>query len=194
MTQVFLSKPLNSFSHRLENGLKLAGLAKCQQVWLVLYGFLKIRLRRLIIRVCRYKNGMKRSRPFHVVAALITLFSVLFMQFAVASYACPTWKFGQAEQAAAMPMAVSMEMSDMSGCGGIDRENPNLCHAESHQLSQSLDKPELPHVQSFVPIRLIAAVMPANLIGPADPSRSTPDIQARTTAPPVAIRNCCFRF
>ena len=39
---------------------------------------------------------MNRSRPFRVVAALIAAFGVLFMQLAVASYACPTMKLGHA--------------------------------------------------------------------------------------------------
>ncbi|MEC4722856.1 MULTISPECIES: hypothetical protein [Noviherbaspirillum] len=136
---------------------------------------------------------MRKSRPSRIVAALVALFSVLFMQFAVAAYACPTLHLGQANDTMDMSADVN-GMATMSGCAGVDIEKPNLCQADSHKGKLSLDKPELPNVPSFAPAQLLAIVIPVHLSIPSAPSTSPAGILARTTAPPLSIRHCCFRI
>lgn len=136
---------------------------------------------------------MKKSSPSSVVAALVALFSVLFMQFAVAAYACPTLRIGQVNATVNMS-ADDHGMENMSGCAGVDVEKPNLCQADSHKGKLSLDKPEPPNVPSFAPAQLLAIVLPVHPSILSAPSIASAGILARTTAPPVSIRNCCFRI
>lgn len=135
---------------------------------------------------------MKKSRPSRFVAALIALFSVLFMQFAVASYVCPTMNMGDTGSAS-MSMS-SMSYQSMPECEGIDTNQPNLCHAHDHAGSQSLDKPELPKVQAFSPVALVAALESTDFVDHPVPIQSELFLITRTTAPPLSIRNCCFRI
>jgi hypothetical protein len=118
---------------------------------------------------------MTRYRPFPAVTALLLAISVLFMQFAVAAYACPS-------------------MVKMDGCAGMDMAAPSLCHAHDHSGSQSLDKPPTPAIAPFVATGMIAVIDAVGDGFPTRPERPTPFLLARATAPPVAIRNCCFRI
>ncbi len=128
---------------------------------------------------------MKLSRPSRFVAALVTLFSLLFTQLAVAAYACP------AQGSAPMAMSAAMGNGDMAGCQGMDQHA--LCAAHCDPGHQSLDTPGSPHVQPFVPAALAVVLAAGATLQPVmarrDPYRLT-----RTTAPPLAIRNCCFRI
>ena len=134
---------------------------------------------------------MKLSRPSRLFAALLVLVSMLFMQLAVAGYACPSLNVG--------PVGETMSMSTdgdqaMAGCEGIDKSQPSLCHAHYQAGNQSLDKPPAPHVPPFV-----AAALTLVFINIAHVSNSTvaqPNslLLARSTAPPLSIRNCCFRI
>lgn len=133
---------------------------------------------------------MKLSRPSRFIAAFIALFSMLFMQLAVAGYACPELNIGLVSQSVAM----SADAGSMPGCEDMDQEQPSLCHAHAQAGKQSLDKPELPHVQSFVAAALTLVFRD---IAPAySPLAAQPDsvLLTRSTAPPLAIRNCCFRI
>lgn len=131
---------------------------------------------------------MKLARPTRLVAALIALISLLFMQLAVASYTCP----GMAKALSASGMH---DMHDMHGCaGGIDKQQPGLCHAHGHASQQSLDKPEPPPVQPFVAVALTQVLSPIDATHhPSRPAQNALFL-TRTTAPPLAIRHCCFRI
>lgn len=133
---------------------------------------------------------MKLSRRSRFIAAFIALFSMLFMQLAVAGYACPEFKVGLVNKSVAM----SADAGSMPGCEGMDQEQPSLCHAHAQAGKQSLDKPELPHVPSFV---AAALTLVFDDIEPAyDSIAAQPNsvLLTRATAPPLAIRNCCFRI
>jgi hypothetical protein len=133
---------------------------------------------------------MRPSRPSRVVAAFIALISILFMQFAVASYACPG--LAQVEETASAPSTMSGQ--GLSTCHHVEMEQPGLCHAHIQAVKQSLDKPELPHVQPFVAIRLARLLSSVDVIH-SPPATPVETVQlARATAPPLAIRNCCFRI
>lgn len=120
---------------------------------------------------------------------LFALVSLLFMQLAVASYACPqdASKVTQVKimAEANMPCAESMVMA-------LDENQPSLCHAHCQAGQQSADKHELPS-----PVAITA--WPADFsLEVSLPVFSRAPLQAphlhRTTAPPLAIRNCCFRL
>lgn len=135
---------------------------------------------------------MRSSRQFRFVAALIALFSMLFMQLAVASYACPNLRTGQASATVAMPAGSTAET--MSGCADIDMEQPSLCHAHSQVGNQSLDKPNLPQVQPFVAVGLMQAQVVTDAAYHPLPAQPRPLVLTRITAPSLSIRNCCFRI
>jgi len=134
---------------------------------------------------------MSLTRPSRFVAALIALFSVLFMQFAVAAYACPGMGTGQAGSAA---MADGMDDQSMSACEGMDMAQPGLCHAYGQADNLSLDKPPLPNIAPFVPIALILAWSSVDIVGMSTAAQPEPVSLVRATAPPLSIRNCCFRI
>jgi len=132
---------------------------------------------------------MIRNRHQRLITVLFALVSLLFMQLAVAGYICPGSGSKIAEAAAmaeaGMSCAESMSLN-------MDDQQPNLCQAHCQAGHQSADKHELSS-----PVAISA--LPANFsLQIALPVFSEAPLQAphlqRTTAPPVAIRNCCFRL
>lgn len=132
---------------------------------------------------------MTRNRRHRLITVLFALVSLLLMQLAVAGYVCPSSGSKIAEVTtmaeARMPCAESMPLS-------MDDEQPNLCRAHCQAGQQSADKHEL-----LSPVALGA--LPGDFsLHVAIPVFSEALLQAphlqRTTAPPVAIRNCCFRL
>ena len=132
---------------------------------------------------------MTRNRRTRLITVLFALVSLLFMQLAVAGYACPGTGSKDAEVAAmaeaGMPCAESMSLN-------MDDEQPNLCHAHCQTGQQTADKFELPS-----PVAI--SVLPADFTLPVTvPVFSGAPLQAphlkRTTAPSVVIKNCCFRI
>lgn len=147
---------------------------------------------------------MKLTRPSRLIAACVMLFSMLFMQLAVAAYACPgvTMQHAQMEPTKTennqdmhkLFMAEHSSVADMAGCTGEDAVQPNLCQAFDHTGHQSLDKPNVPSVSSFIPTTLLLALFTADS---SKLSQSfAPQLQklTRTTAPPLSIQHCCFRI
>lgn len=132
---------------------------------------------------------MKLSRSSRVVAAFIALFSILFMQLAVASYACPSLSAGHGAQAVA-----AMPTGDMAGCHDMDPVQPSLCHAYGQSGNQSLDKPAVPPLQPFLAVGFGLPVTPLEAAHPPAFAFSRTTFLTHATAPPVAIRHCCFRI
>jgi len=123
---------------------------------------------------------MKFRRTSRIVAAMVALFSMLFMQLAVASYACPS---------AANPVATGAQ------CAGMDPAQPSLCKAKATNLAakQALDKPDLPPVLPFVAADL-AGIVIADAWAPDSAEGATaPPGLARSLSPPHSIEHCCFR-
>ncbi|MFZ6747014.1 hypothetical protein ACO0LC_27615 [Undibacterium sp. JH2W] len=135
---------------------------------------------------------MKLSRPHRLLTALIILFSMLFMQFAVASYVCPGHITGSEIPA----LSGDISFVAMGDCAGMDKEQPALCHAHADDpySKQSLDKPQTPDVQPFVLAGLTLTLQLTDTAGL--PPERQPQLShlARSSAPPIAIRNCCFRI
>ena len=140
---------------------------------------------------------MRLTRRSRLATALFALISVLFMQLAVAAYACPSLQPAEVAEAAdtAMQMDDMADHDAMSGCEGVvDQEQPALCYAHSQVGHQSLDKPAMPDVPPSVAVVLVpviadihAAYRPLSLH--ADATWLMPD-----SSPPLSIRNCCFRI
>lgn len=133
------------------------------------------------------RKSMRLPRQSRFVAAMLAIVSVLFMQLAIAGYACPSIRIASIAASTA-----AIDHHGMPGCSGMDMDKPTPCHGLGGQ--QSLDKPESPHVFPFIAATLVQAlshVDPAySTIAP--PRRSL--FLTRTTAPPLPIQNCCFRI
>lgn len=140
---------------------------------------------------------MKRlSRPSRLVAAAITLFSILFMQLAVAAYACPALSVQHdsalAGTFARMPAYEAQD--DMPPCHEMDPVQPSLCDAYHQADSQSLDKPAVPPLQPFLAVGFGLPLLPLEAGHSPDSTSINSAFLTRATAPPVAIRHCCFRI
>jgi hypothetical protein len=132
---------------------------------------------------------MRYSRRNRFVAAVVALFGLLFMQLAVAAYACP--KLAAVQQRAVMLDASGQPMVD---CPEVDKQSPSLCQAHSQKAAQSLDKAEPPSIQPFTANGLIMHVVMPEEPAASGPGIAAASLQACSTAPPIAIRNCCFRL
>src|SRR2546423_13094146 len=132
---------------------------------------------------------MRLPRKHRVLAALIALFGMLFMQLAVASYACPGLRHGGPQQ------AVDGDAGPMQpGCDHLDPVTPALCHAHCLDGQSSLDKPQNP-VAAPAAVIVAAILTPIEPLLPASSSGAQPEYAlSRITSPPIAIRHCCFRI
>lgn len=130
---------------------------------------------------------MNQARPARLVAACIALFSMLFMQLALAAYACPNLS---PQQPPAMLDGAGQPMAD---CEEADPESPALCHADTYRVTPSLEKPDMPAVLPFV-----AAGFALSLLWPegqaAIPQPPPVFLHASGSSPPLAIRHCRFRL
>lgn len=141
--------------------------------------------------MCSIVSDMNLPRRSRLIAAAITLFSILFMQLAVASYACPALDLGENQ---AVQAVSNMPVGDMDSCDESDPEQPSLCYAHGQAGNQSLDKPGAPSLQPFL---AIGFWLPLAAIDVAPHPASTAHQSTffrHATAPPLAIRNCCFRI
>jgi hypothetical protein len=137
---------------------------------------------------------MRQTRRSRLITAFFALVSVLFMQLAVAAYACPTLQAGQPVNPVAMSLDVG-EHESMVGCEGmVDTEQPSLCHAHSRVGNQSLDKPAVPDVTPSLAIMLVPAVGDLDIAFRPVSTHAQSSWLMRGSAPPLSIRNCCFRI
>lgn len=134
---------------------------------------------------------MRLPRSCRFVTAVIALFSILFMQLAVAAYACPALDVGQTSQAMA---AAAMPDMDMADCHETDPVQPSLCHAYGQVGKQSLDKPAVPPLQPFMAVGFGLSAIPLEARQPPLALVPKAPFLAHATAPPLAIRHCCFRI
>lgn len=146
------------------------------------------------LRATYIAANMKRSGLSRFVTAIIALLSMLFMQLALASYACPDYvKKGPEQQE--LVMSTQAAMPSMDACMKADPSQPSLCNAHGQQVDRySLDKPQNPPVQAFAPAGWALPLHPIGLGDRATPNPLQTGALSRATAPPVAIRHCCFRI
>jgi hypothetical protein len=134
---------------------------------------------------------MKLPRTSRLVVAAITLFSILFMQLAVASYVCPALTIPHHQPELADGHAATEEAAP---CPEPDAAQPSLCHALDQAGNQSLDKPELPALPPFLVVGFWEAATPDEAGPDSTPHTLQLSSLQHATAPPVAIRHCCFRI
>lgn len=134
----------------------------------------------------------RTSRTSRFVAALIALFSMLFMQLALASYSCPAQSIGGGEVSHAAPAPAAGHTMD--SCADMDPVQPSLCHAYDLADQQSLDKPQLPNVQPFIATGLAQPLAVAISLHLPDTLRGARMRSIQGAAPPIAIRHCCLRI
>lgn len=138
---------------------------------------------------------MPLTRRHRFRSALVVLFSMLFMQLAVAGYVCPVEAEPAAGNIAAM-QDVQAAGEAMSDCGQAMAEEPasaHLCMAHCQVENQSLDKHELPAFQAALPDPILAIVVYSTAPSGLGDGFLQPVSLTRATAPPISIRNCCFR-
>lgn len=130
-------------------------------------------------------------------SALAALFSMLFMQLAVAGYVCPL----DAKQATGGAVAAIQDAqagSDaMPGCAEASDQDAAsaapLCHAHCQVENQSLDRHELPTFQAALPDPILTIVVLATSADGVEEVFLQPASLTRVTSPPISVRNCCFR-
>lgn len=126
---------------------------------------------------------MRPSQRHRLFTVLFALFSLLFMQLAVASYVCPGDSKAVAVKATAMPCAGEMV---------VDTEQVALCNAHCQADQQSVEKTQAQTPTADVSIGVTYPIEPIK-IDWSVPQGYGPS-QLHATAPPMAIRNCCFRI
>ncbi len=128
-------------------------------------------------------------RRHRLATVFVALCSLLFMQLAVAGYSCPGFESRVREVAAmaqaGMPCAQEMSMA-------LDDEQPALCKAHCEPVQAGTDHPAIVLPALAADNGLFQPLPPAAAL----PRRSAPQasLLARATAPPLAIRHCCFRL
>lgn len=137
---------------------------------------------------------MSLSRRSRFFAAFVAVFSVLFMQLAVAAYACPMLGANAADGAHAGWTSTAGH-EGMEGCETADDgKQPALCFAYSQEGKQSLNKPPLPDIPPAVVVAVVRTVVEAApRFRIASPHAHLPWLM-RLADPPLSIRNCCFRI
>lgn len=136
---------------------------------------------------------MKLRRQSRVITALLALMSVLFMQLAVAAYACPTASAG-VESIQSQTMQAD-DHADMGGCEDVvDIEQPSLCQAHAQFGDQSAGNAELPNLSPPLALTVIPVLQVVDTASPSNlDAVATPHL-ARPSAPPLSIQHCCFRI
>ena len=131
---------------------------------------------------------MKPSLATRIIAVVLAISSMLFMQLALAAYVCPG-----ISQGGATMMASS---TDMPGCDGMDVEQTALCHAHTQDQSskQTLDRADLPPVAPFIAGQLVQALVPVPVFSASHYSSYATHYPSPSAAPPIAILHCCFRI
>ena len=122
------------------------------------------------------------KRGWRIRTACLAIFAMLFAQLAVAAYACPALSPEKAAVTAPSPASPCENMQ-------MDKDLANLCqkHCHGDQQSQGGSAP----VVGFVPSFIVELDVPAVA---ASATLATPPALSHAIAPPLIIRNCCFRI
>jgi hypothetical protein len=127
------------------------------------------------------------TRRHRLITVFVALVSLLFMQLAVAGYACPVQS--KVSEVAAMARAGMPCAGDMTT---MDTDQPGLCHAHCQSAQQTADKVQVPMPVSVMATGFTYTIEPARASAPPGPAQAP--LLLRSTAPPIAVRNCCFRI
>ena len=128
------------------------------------------------------------------MTVLFALVGLLNMQFALAGHLCASLLSGSTDRTAPMVAAAEMPCAELvvMDSTGVDKQQAGLCHAHCQAGQQSDYKYELPTPAAMVPVGG-EFLPPAYLLISIEAPRQAPQL-TRTTAPPLAIRHCCWRI
>ena len=127
------------------------------------------------------------SRTARKLAAALGVCAMVFAQIAVAAHACAVLGGESPVSAMAMPMD-----ADDAPCNEQDAA-PNLC-IHHCQAEQTVDhQPPAPAIPVAI---IVGSLEPSNRLPVSFQSAQSYSqaLLARVTAPPSAVRNCCFRI
>ena len=122
------------------------------------------------------------SRRSRKKIAGVCLTALLFMQFAVAAYACQAVQSDQGMTA----------MAAGQPCQGMDQEKPKLCEQHCIQASQSVDTQ--PHNALSVPILPVIGVVVHSDLDLSIRPNVRGALLATVVDPPPLIRFCVLRI
>lgn len=134
-----------------------------------------------------YNCRVPTLRRHRLITVLFALLSLLFMQLAVAGYACPV--DSKVSEVAAMAEAGMPCAGDMAT---VDLDQPSLCHAHCQSAQQTADKVQVPTPVGVIATGFTYTIEPIRASAPARAAQAP--LLLRSTAPPIAVRNCCFRI
>lgn len=129
---------------------------------------------------------MHLTRALNKLICRVLIGVVLFAQFAVASYACPS---GMAMDAGVMQQAA--EAVATGGAGDLDHQSPNLCAEHCKVGQQSSDTAPAPVIGGPV-LDLLYVLQSEDLVTANQPT-DVPDPLLAVPPPPHAILHCVFR-
>lgn len=136
---------------------------------------------------------MRISRATSQSVSRLLIAVLLFAQFAVASYACPSL-MGRAAMAAGQGgMVMAADMAP--GCDQIDPNAASLCAEHCRHGQQSIDTANVPAAFSAIPALLYSVpIEPAHSPG-SGRSFLAPDASlVAAHSPPHTILHCVFRI
>jgi hypothetical protein len=127
------------------------------------------------------------ARRHRLITVILALVSLLFMQLAVAGYACPQHSGDPSAEQSMAGMPCADEMPALT-----DSEQPGLCHAHCQSADQTADKAQSPAPAAAIAVGFAYTVEPA--LDSWRHRAPPPPWLSRATEPPLAVRNCCFRL
>ncbi|CAM3698467.1 hypothetical protein [Roseateles saccharophilus] len=133
---------------------------------------------------------MRFTRALNQLICRVLIGLVLFAQFAVASYACPTGEYGSAHA----PVHALEQVVDAAshGAGDLDHKAPNLCAEHCKTGQQANDASPAPVIAQptpglfYVLTGVEADTAGAQAVAATDPLLDVPP-------PPHAILHCVLR-
>lgn len=122
------------------------------------------------------------NRRFRALTVLAAVVSLLFMQIALAAFACP----GSLQASASGVQAAD---------GGCEKDMSSpLCRSHCGQSAQALEKPPVPAIP---PAALVGFIAARDLFAECGAAQRSAPRRTRTHLPPepdLALRNCCLRI
>lgn len=139
---------------------------------------------RFVISVEAILTIVQVNRLLRVRVIAVTLLALLFAQFSVAAYACPS---------TAKPAAEVMTGMDCEGMvSQLDPASPNLC-AEHCQYGSQTDQLRTPPALGVALVSLYVVPLTPALIEPSQRAIASSGLLT-ARAPPHTILHCCFRI
>ena len=135
---------------------------------------------------------MTRNYRNRLAIVLFALLSLVFMQLAIAGYSCSSGNMTRDLVAKGATMVQDGMPCTASMIHTLDDVQPSLCNAHCKADPQSADQFQVPAMAPLVDIYAdftISRAPPA----PLGALLQAPLLR-RTTTPPLAVRNCCFRI